>query len=94
MSMNPPRSRCSLICASKARRFEALTRLLAMMFGTATPRAMAPIMREALSPFTPAVTKLNICSPPVPGMVKRENRQRYISTPGTIGITLEMAMTW
>ena len=91
--MNCPRFLCSLIWASKARRFAALTFFLARMLGTATPKAMAAIIRDALSPFTPAAMKLFTRSPSVIGTVKSEKSARYISTPGTIGMTLDMART-
>ena len=58
------------------------------MFGIATPRAMQTIASEALMAlFMPTVT-----SPTTPCISMKAKRARYISTPGTIGMTLGMVM--
>ena len=60
------------------------------MFGIATPREMQRMINAELMPFKKAF----VTSPITPCILMNANMERYINTPGIIGITEGMANTW
>ena len=59
------------------------------MFGIATPKAMKRMTSEALI----AQLKAKVSSPMTPSIWMKPKSERYIITPGIIGMTEGIAMT-